>query len=80
MRRLWRELKARWFPMAFARWVNRERCYVGIHNDPSGEWTVTIGSGFSATDKSLGRAMKFAIMCAQSEPGFQWTTDYLKTL
>lgn len=68
-------------PLSFAKWVNRERCYIGLHNDPSGRWTVTIGDRFAATDdKSLGRAMKFAVMCAESEPAWQWTSDYLKSL
>lgn len=67
--------------MWFARWVNRERCSVIISNDPSGEWTVEIGDGFTGErSRSLGQAMYSAAYHCERDPDWQWTTDYLKSL
>lgn len=80
MRYFWiRYLVARWMPLTFAQWVNAERCSVIISNDPNGEWSVVIGKDFKGVARlSLGRAMLSALMVAESDTEFMWTSIYLR--
>lgn len=80
MRKILRRLHARYAPFHFAKWVNRQRCYVRFSNDPSGEWSVKLGVMPEVRGMYIGRVMLEALERIESEEDFMWTSDYLKTL
>lgn len=76
-------LRAYLFPMSFANWVNRERVFIAIHNNPGGQWQVRIG--FPQGPKlhyhpTFRKAMLDAYLCCAYDPEFRFTSDYLRTL
>lgn len=80
LRFCWRALKAYLFPMAFAQWVNSERCYICVNNDADGTWYVEIGAMVVESHRELRCAMLTAFLKAECQPDWSWTTDFLKTL
>lgn len=75
-----RAIKAFLFPCAWLDWVNSERCYLELHNDPSGQWTLKIGN--RAQPPVSGRSLHW--LCWQmfweleSDPDWTWTTDWFR--
>lgn len=80
--RMWRHwrraFQANNHPMEFAEWVNSERFMISIWNDPSGTWSVQIGTMVApSTGRTLGEAMCHQFLTLELTPGWKWTTDYL---
>lgn len=80
LKRGWRSFLASNFPFAFLRWVNRERCYVKVENDPDGCWTVQLGSHAGVEDETLGGAFDRAFWLCEHDPDWEWPSDYLNNL
>lgn len=80
LRFFYRLILAAFFPVAYAKWVNSQRCGITIENDPSGDWTVKIGKLDARTRSSLRWAILQAHIVAEQDKRWRWTTDYLREL
>jgi len=68
-------------PDRFAQWVNDQRCSISISNDPSGVWSVQIGSLIKESRSShLGSAMCHQFWTLEFNPNWTWTCDYLESV
>jgi hypothetical protein len=79
MRRTMLELMALFFPMAFLRFVNRDRCFIQVTNDADGIWHAKIGLFNERQGTSVSRALYRAVKAVHREPDFQWAREFLKS-
>lgn len=77
-RALRRLVQAAWYPVAYARFVNSERCYFSLENDPDGLWTARIGVKSMCRRATMRAAILAAHKEAETSPGWQWPTDFLR--
>lgn len=82
--RRWRRWRRAWMalrnPSRFAEWVNSERASLQICNDPSGRWTVQIGSlVMPSHGPTLGEAMCHQFLMLDARAEWSWTSDYLRS-
>jgi hypothetical protein len=66
------------FPLSFTKWVNANRCFIQIENNPDGTWLVQIGTLPQQEHRSLHCAMLAAYLRAEADPQFKWCSDYLR--
>jgi hypothetical protein len=80
MKKSYRLFRARWFPLSFARWLERsERCPVTITNSADCVWQVTIGAMPPCEGHSIGIAMQRAALACYADPKWIWMDDFLRT-
>lgn len=84
MKTLFRNSVRRWmaylFPFQFAQWVNANRCFIQIENNPDGTWLVQIGTLPQEEHRSLRCAMLEAYLQVEADPKFKWPIDYVREM
>ncbi len=79
IRHLFRSLRARFTPCAFAEWLeSSERCPVTVTNPQDCVWSVTLGVMPTVEAPSIGRAMLAAYRACEADPEWVWMRDFLR--
>jgi len=73
-----RAMLALLFPAAWLRWVNMDRCYVMLQNDPSGTWSLQVGVSMPVLRHRSIRWLCWNMFWAcEQNPKWKWCADYL---